>query len=370
MEASEYAQAGVSLETGDEASRIMFEASRRTWPLRLGTPGEVELTFDSFAAVRFVDVSRFPAAILGMNFDGIGTKIEIAERVGDHTTVAFDLFAMVCDDAARNGGEPIILGSILDCRRIAIATVTQLAQGMVAAARVARVAVINGEIAELGTRVGGVSELAYNWGAGVTWIGRRDRMISGRDVAPGQSVVAIREKGFRSNGLSLVRRILLERLGADWHEQPFGSTTLGRAVLEPSRIYTPLIIALTGGYSLSPLARISAIAHITGGGIPGKLARALLPAGCGAILDNLFDPSQIMLHCQELSGIGDVEAYMAWNMGNGLLVVTPDPDAVINAATTQDYEARVAGEVQTEPRIRIMTKGLKAGSGRWQVFPL
>jgi phosphoribosylformylglycinamidine cyclo-ligase len=150
-------------------------------------------------------------------------------------------------------------------------------------------------------------------------------MISGKDVAPGQGIVAVREVGFRSNGFSLVRRVFCEKYGKDWHTEKFNSTTLGNLVLEPSRIFTPLITSLTGGYNCSPVARIGAIAHITGGGVPGKLRRALLPSSCGALLPNLFEPCPAMAHCQSVGNIADREAYAAWNMGNGLLVITSDP---------------------------------------------
>jgi phosphoribosylaminoimidazole (AIR) synthetase len=147
MVTSTYAQSGVNLDAGDDASKIMFDASRLTWTNRSGIPGEISLSFDSFSSVRFVDVARFPDAIIGMNFDGVGTKIEVAERVVNHLTIAFDLFAMVCDDAARTGGEPILLGSILDCRKVSSGVIRDLANGMIAAANAAQVAVINGEVA-------------------------------------------------------------------------------------------------------------------------------------------------------------------------------------------------------------------------------
>ena len=370
MPTNSYATAGVNLELGDDASKIMFEASKQTWGNRTKLPGEIELSFESFSAVRFADTNRFPGAILGMNFDGVGTKIEVAERVGDHSTVAFDLFAMVCDDAARTGGEPILFGSILDCRKLSVHTVKELAQGMIAAARVSRVAVINGEIAELGNRVAGYNEQAYNWGAGVTWIGDRNRMISGTGVTSGQAIVAVREKGLRSNGLSLVRRVLADHYGQEWHAANFGTTTLGRAVLEPSQIYTPLIVSLTGGFCNAPLARVSAAVHITGGGIPGKLARSLQPSGCGAVLTDLFPPCPIMLHCQELGGIGDSEAYRAWNMGCGLMIITPDPQQVIAQALQQGYEAKIAGETSKEPAIRLRNIGGKAHLQEWLTFPV
>lgn len=362
-----YAEAGVDITAGDDASQILYHASRATWKNRDGIAAEVHLAFDSFSSLRYIDTSRFPDMVLGMNFDGVGTKIEIAERMGDHTTIAYDLLAMVCDDAARDGGEPVLVGSILDCRKIHIDVVRQLAQGLVAAAEKANVAVVNGEIAELGDRVGGYSEAAYNWGAGVIWLGRKERLLSGENIKSGDAIVAIKEHGFRSNGLTLVRRILLEEYGEDWHTMDFSGGNLGEAVLCPSTIYTRFMVALTGGCDSPPKAHVHGFVHVTGGGVPGKLYRQLRVKQLGARLTNLFPPSPIMIHCQQLADVPPTEAYRTWNMGNGLLVVTPDPNGVMGLATDMGFHAQLAGEVTLQPGIHIRNQSMK-NQGEWLSF--
>lgn len=349
---------------------MLFEASRKTWANREGIAGEVFLTSDSFAAQRFIDVRRFADAVVGMNFDGVGTKIEIAERLGDHSTIAFDLVAMVCDDAARFGAEPVLLGSILDFSRISIPVVRQLAAGLVAAAQAARVAVVNGEIAELGSRVAGYTQSSYNWGAGVLWAGRRDRMLSGDAVGPGDAIIAVRERGLRSNGISLVRAACNRAYGDTWHERPLAGSTLGRATLEPSTVYCRLITELTGGLEGAPSARLHGVVHVTGGGVPGKLSRLLSAArpGAGAVLESLHKPPSLMLHCQSLAEISDEEAYQTWNMGNGLLLITPEPDKVLDVAERSGYEAQIAGAITADPGIRIRNEGVGADRTPWLTF--
>jgi len=363
-----YKDAGVDIHAGDSASRLMFEASKRTWRNREASFGQVRLTHESFSSLRFLSTEQFPGAVFGMNFDGVGTKIEIAERVGDHTTIAYDLFAMVCDDAARTGGEPVAVGSILDFNRVSISVVTQLAHGMVEAARIACVAVINGEIAELGARVSGYGEAAYNWGAAAIWFGRHDRLLTGQEITPGDGIVALRERGLRSNGISLVRAVLATAYGEGWHEEQFGESTLGLAALAPSAIYTPALTRLNGGLSATPAARVHGVAHVTGGGIPGKLGRLLAETGCGATLDQLFPPCELMSHCQSLSRITDEEAYKAWNMGNGLLIITPDVERVVSEVAASGYDAQVAGKVDAEPGIRIRNMAAGAGQTPWLSF--
>lgn len=364
-----YKDAGVDLITGDDASAIMFQASKLTWPNRQGRIGEIGMDARSFSDLRFMKVTA-DGIVLGMNFDGVGTKIEIAERLGVHNSIAFDLFAMVCDDAAIRGAEPIVVGSILDCNAISLSIIRELAHGMVDAAAVSRVAVINGEVAELGGRVQGYGNYSYNWGAAVVWAALPERLITGKGVRSGDSVIAVRESGVRSNGLSLLRKVFTGAFGASWHSVSRNGRTLGEEVLAPSIIYTPLIVALTGGCAGEPSAEVSAMAHITGGGIPGKLKRALQASTKGARLDNLFAPPDVLLHCQELGSIADWEAYRTWNMGQGLLIVSHDADQILAVSAKLGFEATIAGCIQESSSIEILSRGWQGVTAeQWLSFP-
>ncbi|MFA6528501.1 MAG: hypothetical protein WCT46_03090, partial [Candidatus Gracilibacteria bacterium] len=110
-----YSDSGVNIELGDDSSKIMYEAAKATWENRKGKIGEVVSPKDDFSGVRVVNVGALPKdSVMCMGFDSIGTKVEIAERTQKHDTVAFDLFAMVCDDAVVCGGEPALIGSIFE----------------------------------------------------------------------------------------------------------------------------------------------------------------------------------------------------------------------------------------------------------------
>ena len=170
-----YADAGVNLDLGDNASEVMFNAAKLTWKNRQGKLGEVVQVREDFTGIKGIRVGGLPAdTFASLNFDGVGTKMEIAERIVKHATIAHDLFAMVCDDAVRDGAEPVLVGSILDVNTLTkdkktkesyIDFVKQLAVGYISAAKAANVAVINGEVAELGARVAGYGPFNYNWGA-------------------------------------------------------------------------------------------------------------------------------------------------------------------------------------------------------------
>ena len=372
-----YKDAGVNLKLGDDASKILYEASKLTFKNREGRIGGVVEMFSDFTGLRGIPVGNLPAdAFTNMNLDGVGTKIEAAERTGRHDTVAFDLFAMVTEDAAIRGVEPTNVGSILDVNTLGkdegshIELVRQLAAGYVRAAEAAGVAVVNGEIAELGARVHGYGAFNYNWGASVLWFGRKSRMLTGKDVVAGDSIVAFREKGFRSNGLSLLRRTLQKKHGDEWHAEKLGGSTLGELALEPSRIYTKAIVEMTGGFEGEPKAAVHAMAHVTGGGIPGKLGRALKPSGLGAVIHNPFDPCDLMRYCQEAGNVSGEEAYKAWNMGQGMLVITPEPEAVRKVAARHDIESQEVGIVQAMPAITIKNGGVDSDKHEWLRYSL
>ncbi len=360
----DYRDSGVNIDLGDDASKILYNAAKLTWQNRAGKLGEVVEVFSDFSGLRAIKVGGLPDdTYMSINFDGIGTKVELAERQGKHDTVAFDLFAMVCDDAVVRGAEPVIIGSILDVKSLGtndgshIDLVRQLATGYVNAAREANVAVVNGEVAELGARINGYGAFNYNWGAGVVWLARKSRMISGLAIKPGDYVVTLQEEGLRSNGLSLVRRVMTETYGNTWHAMTLDDKTLGDLALHPSRIYAKAIADMFGYFDKDPSADIHGVAHITGGGIPGKLGRALKASGYGARLHNLFDPCHLMIHCQELGNVSDEEAYHTWNMGNGMLIITPHPYAVCDVASKHGIRAKVCGEITRQPGIMIANRG-------------
>ena len=110
---STYAESGVDVDTEAKVSRLMYEAAKQTWANRQGTLGEVIVPTDDFSGVRAINVGELPlGTVMNLGFDGVGTKAEIAQRVGDHSTIAHDLIAMVADDAVVRGAEPVIAGSI------------------------------------------------------------------------------------------------------------------------------------------------------------------------------------------------------------------------------------------------------------------
>jgi phosphoribosylformylglycinamidine cyclo-ligase len=339
----DYKKAGVNVKLGDEASKILFQAAQKSWKNRKGL-GKIFSPNKTFSGVRVIDVSRLPKdTVMCTGFDGIGTKVEIAQRLNKHDTMAYDLLAMTCDDAVMAGGEPVLAGSVLDINKIDIKAIKQLAEGYIQAAKKAGVAIINGELAELGDHVGGYGKFHYSWSSTVVWFGKKDRLFDGRKIKAGDYLVGLKEDGFRSNGFSLVRKIL-------------GNTKNKKILLkalQPSKIYCKAACEMFGGYNKKPQAIVHGIAHITGGGIPSKLGRVLFPAKLGAIIDKPFNPPEIMKYCMKKGKVSEKEAYKTWNMGQGMIIITPEPEKIIKIANRHHIKAKIIGKVIKKAGIQI-----------------
>lgn len=293
---------------------------------------------------------------VGVTTDGIGTKVEVAERQGRFDTLGWDLVAMVVDDLAANGSEPVAVVNCLDVDRIDPARVDELMRGLHDAAVRARVAVVGGEVAELGSRVGGWGPgMHLNWSATAVGVARPGwRPIDGRALQAGDAVVALQCSNFRANGFTALRALLSREFGADWHEAEFAGRRWGDWLLDPCEIYAPAVVAMrAAGLDLRGLA------HITGGGIPNKLGRVLRPRGLGADLDALFAPPVAMFEAWHLSAADASLAWSTWNMGNGFLVCLPESevDAALAVARSDGVVARRAGTVVAAPRISIRQGG-------------
>jgi phosphoribosylformylglycinamidine cyclo-ligase len=175
--------------------------------------------------------------------------------------------------------------------------------------------------------------------------------IDGSAVQAGDAIISLKSRGFRSNGFSLLRKIMLEQFGDDWHTAKYNEmTTWGEALLTPSRIFSPVICQLLDcGFHLK------GIAHITGGGIRGNLERVLKINRFGAILDNLFEPLEVMRRIQKIGNISSETAYNYWNMGNGMLVVVDktETDSILQKIEDAGYEAKAVGKVVMEQGVQI-----------------
>jgi phosphoribosylformylglycinamidine cyclo-ligase len=371
-----YADSGVDVDIEEQAAKIMYEAAKQTWAARKGRLGEVIVPFDDYSGIRAIDVGGLPAGtMLNMGFDGVGTKAELSILAGKYDTLAYDLVAMVCDDAVVRGAEPVLLGSILDTNSLGkdssrLGAIQELANGYVAAANEANVAIINGEIAQLGKLVGGGDSFGFNWGSALVWFAHKDKMITGHKVQVGDVIVGFHEPGFRSNGFSLLRKVLKDKFGDNWTQENLEGENLLSLALQPSVIYCKPVVEMFGGAdpAVPTKVELHGVAHVTGSGLPGKLGRVLKPSGLGARINDPFTPAPLMLYCQELGGVSDTEAYRTWNMGQGMAIITPQPEEAINIAKSHGIKAKIIGEITQAPEIVVANQGINKAKDPWLTF--
>lgn len=330
-----YKNAGVNVSKGDEASGIAYAFAKKTFPNRAGKIGEpfnLEMGFSGL-----LSMGQF---YLAFNSDGIGSKTRVAQASNIHHTLGYDLVAMVADDCVCVGAEPVALVNTLDVETVDPAIVKKLMEGLSEAAKIAGIAVAGGEIAELRDQVQG-----YQWSASLIGVVKKEKIIDGSRIRAGDSLVGLLTDNFRSNGFTLVRHVLEGSLGDWWHRDKYDAkTTWGEKILAPSRIFAPFILKLIGRFEERANVEVHGIAHITGGGLKHNMER-ILPKGRDLNVHNLPPVPPVMARVKEMGKISKQEAYRVWNMGIGMVVMTPEPDKVIQLAAKEGIPAQVIGEV-------------------------
>lgn len=339
---------------GDLCSQIAYRAATATFKFRDGRFGEPILLSDGTSGPVRIDGAD---GYLVKNSDGVGSKVLIAQQMRKHDTIAHDLIAMIADDAAAIGAEPFAATNTLDVAVADPALIEELFAGLIDACRIARIAMVGGEIAQLPYQVQGAGDAPYIWNADVVGIAAKGRLLDGTEVTPGDTIIAVNSRGIRSNGLTSAMEILQARFGDDWHKQRLGNASWGEKLLTPSLILAPFLVDLWSGYHSAARARVHGIVHITGGGVAGNLARILCKNGLGADLSALCPPQPEFLRLQEWGGVSDEEAYRVWNMGQSHLIITDDPQPVLAFARQEGIRMQAAGRIIDEPVIMIAGKG-------------
>jgi len=309
-----YEGAGVNLGEGEEAVRRIKERVRSTFrPEVVGDIGGFGGLF-AFAKDRYRD------PVLVSSTDGVGTKAMVARMTGRFTTIGIDLVAMVVDDIAAQGAEPLFLLDYIAVGKLDADHVVQLVEGMAEGCRKAGCALIGGETAE---HPGAMAPGDFDIVGFAVGVAERDRIVTGADVVAGDRLIGLLSPGLRSNGYSLARRVLLDVGGRDLEAPAWKGAhhTLADELLRPSVIFAPAV------NELCRAVHVHAIAHITGGGIPGNLAR-VLPDKCDAVVrGDTWEQPEIFREIQRLGDISDDEMARVFNLGVGMVVAVA-PSAV------------------------------------------
>jgi phosphoribosylformylglycinamidine cyclo-ligase len=352
-----YRGAGVDIDAGDRAVELMREhvdSTRRP---------EVVGGLGGFGGA-FSIPKGYREPLLVASTDGVGTKTAIAAAVGRFDTIGIDLVAMCADDVVCTGAEPLAFLDYVAVGLLDPVGVAELVGSVAAGCRAAGAALVGGETAE---HPGLMEADEFDLAGCCIGVVERDRVIDGSAVREGDVILGLAASGLHANGFSLVRSLIAQwdldlnepyqarlrrtlgdaatdaALEAAPHET---MATLGEIVLTPTRIYARAVLAVRGALAEGRLD-IHGAAHITGGGLPGNVPRAL-PEGLAARLDprRWTMPSVLRLF-GALGGLDDEELRATFNGGLGMVLVLPSKaiPTAIRVLAEHDVPSQVVGEV-------------------------
>src|ERR1700723_2031696 len=304
-----YSDAGVNITVADQAKRRIAAMAGRTFRRGVLTP------IGGFGALFQLDRKRWKNPILVSSADGVGTKLKIAFATGMHSGVGADILNHCVNDILTQGAEPLFFLDYLAMGKLDTAIIEQVIEGMSRAARHAGCSLIGGETAEMPDFY---PPGEYDLAGFIVGAVEEKMRLDPRRVRPGDALIALPSSGLHTNGYSLARKLVFEvaKLRPDTYVAEVGNK-IGAELLKPHLCYASALknIVARGG--------VSALAHITGGGIPGNLPR-VLPSGVKAQIDLASWPvPPIFKYLAKIGKIEGDELLHSFNMGVGMILVVP-----------------------------------------------
>ncbi|MBB5172559.1 phosphoribosylformylglycinamidine cyclo-ligase [Texcoconibacillus texcoconensis] len=306
-----YERAGVSLEAGYESVRRMEQHVART------KRDEVLGTLGRFGACFDLSQHTYQEPVLVSGTDGVGTKLLVAMAMNRHDTIGVDAVAMCVNDIVVQGAEPLFFLDYLALGKTDPERVEQIVSGLADGCEQAGCSLIGGETAEMPDMY---DPEEYDVAGFVVGIAEKRQLLSENHVQAGDVLIGIASSGVHSNGFSLVRKVI-EDAGLDLNKTyaPF-QRSLGEELLEPTKIYTRVVLSLIQN------GLVRGAAHITGGGLPENVPR-MLPDHLGATIDRTsWQVPDIFRLLQSEGELSDDDLFSTFNMGVGLVVAVRPED--------------------------------------------
>ncbi len=325
-----YENAGVDLDAADEL------IDRIGWRVTSTWTEDVVGGFGGFAAGIQLPAG-FEHPVLMMSTDGVGTKADVARRAGLLEAIGYDLLAMVADDLAAAGAQPIAMTDYIATGKLDVDRIETIIESITDACNDADVALLGGETAE---HPGVMAADQFDIAATALGIVELGEEVDSSRVAPGDVIVGVKSPNLRSNGFSLVRAIVAKDLPLD-STFPDTDTPTAEVLLDPSVVYAPAVMNM--------LARVQphGLAHITGGGLPGNVIR-VLPEGTRAVIErSRWEVPHVFEVLQRLGRVPVGDMFRTFNMGIGFacVVAEEDVDAALKAYESSDVPAVVIGHI-------------------------
>ena len=328
-----YKDAGVDMAAGDELVERIKPLAKKT--MREGVLAGI----GGFGAL-FEVPKRYQEPVLVSGTDGVGTKLKLAFEWQIHDTVGQDLVAMSVNDILVQGAESLFFLDYFACGKLSVEVAATVIGGVAKGCELAGCALIGGETAEMpGMYPAGEYDLA-GFAVGVV---EKCKIITGKQIQPGDQLIGVASSGAHSNGFSLIRKIL-ERAGAQPLDD-FAGRPLQEVVMAPTQIYVKPILNLLN------IVSVKGMAHITGGGLVENIPR-VLPENLQAVLHrDAWQMPSLFQWLQEKGQVADLEMHRVFNCGIGLVVVVPSHavSQAIEALKAEQLTAWQIGEVVERP---------------------
>ncbi len=336
-----YEEAGVSLEAGYESVERIKKHVART--KRLGMMSSI----GSFGGLFDLSALNMKEPVLVSGTDGVGTKLKLAFMLDKHDTIGQDVVAMCVNDIIAQGAAPLFFLDYIAVGKNYPEKIEQIVKGVADGCVLANCALVGGETAEMPDMY---AEDDYDIAGFTVGAVEKSQIITGDKTKAGDVVIALASSGVHSNGFSLVRKIVLKDNAIDLNEynETLG-TTLGRALLEPTRIYVKPVLEVIQQID------VHGIAHITGGGFHENMPRCL-NKGLGIDINlGSWEILPVFKVLEELSGMPSAEMYNVFNMGVGMILVVDEADAdkTLEILTSQGEKASIIGRVSDHEGVRI-----------------
>jgi phosphoribosylformylglycinamidine cyclo-ligase len=329
-----YRDAGVDIDAGDALVEAIKPLAART-----KRPG-VLAGLGGFGALFQIPAGQYREPVLVSGTDGVGTKLRLAIDLDKHDTIGIDLVAMCVNDVVVQGAEPLFFLDYFATGRLDVSVGTAVVAGIAEGCQRAGCALVGGETAEMPDMYAAGDYDLAGFCVGAV---EKSKIIDGSAVRVNDTLIGIASSGPHSNGYSLVRKILKHRKAK--LDEAFGDSTLGNALLTPTRIYVKPLLKL-----LATLP-VHALAHITGGGLPGNVPR-VLPEGTRAVIDaRTWRRPTVFDWLQDGGNVANEEMYRTFNCGVGMvLALSPaDTEPALKLLKEAGEEAFIIGHIEAHP---------------------
>jgi len=328
-----YKDAGVDTKEGEKAVELMKPHVKKTWN------ENVLAGLGSFGGLFKLDIKDMKEPVLVSGTDGVGTKLKIAFLMDKHDTIGIDCVAMCVNDILCQGAKPLFFLDYIATGRLKAEKAAEIVKGIADGCVMGKSALIGGETAEMPEFYGDGEYDIAGFSVGVV---DKEKVITGDKISVGDKIIGIASSGIHSNGYSLVRKILFDKMGLkvdDYIDEL--DSTLGETLLTPTKIYANACETVLEKYP------VNGIVHITGGGFFENVPRVLADGIAAEITVSSWERPQIFSYLKEKGNVDEIEMFKTFNMGIGMMMFVDKNIAEDVLKTLEDVgeKAYLIGEV-------------------------